>query len=98
MPLYDLKFPANLMLFNKHVIKVSSFEILPSEDILNEAVFIPEGDPFSVNFMTSSYESLLMLLNLGTINFLIVFHIVLLVIYPLLSILSKCKPIKKIRK
>ena len=84
------------MLFNKHVIKVSSFEILPSEDILNEAVFIPEGDPFSVNFMTSGYESLLILLNLGTINFLIVFHIALLVISLPLWILSRCKPIKKI--
>ena len=88
MPLYELKFPANLMIVNNSMIQLSTFEILPSEAILNEMFFFPDADPFSLNFLQCGFETTSTMLNLGTINFIIAIHMTLLGIYILLSMCS----------
>ena len=60
-----IKFPANVMLINELFIEISSFEIVPSEDINNELFYFPEVDPFSLNFSECGIDSKFFLIIMG---------------------------------
>ena len=51
MPMYEkLKFPANSMLITKEMIKIATFDLLPTDKIDEMLWYFPEEEPLSVNF------------------------------------------------
>lgn len=82
MPMLEkLKFPANAMLITKELIKVASFDLIPTDIIDEQLWYFPEGDPFSLNFNTAGIESTMFFANIGLIFYMIVFNVFLIVLH-----------------
>ena len=63
MPMFDkLKFPANSMSTTREMYKIASFDLIPT-DWLSDMLWTywPEEEPYSLNFASMGYESMLFL-------------------------------------
>ena len=70
-----LKIPGNTMIITKELIKIATFDLIPT-DFIDEIVwYFPESEAFSLNFETAGVESTLFLENIGLIFWLIVMHV-----------------------
>ena len=77
----DLKFPANAMMIIEQMIKLSSFDLIPTEIIDAEIYYWPEMDAFSVNFEMSGVESVLLLSNIGFAIYMIYMHLFAMLVH-----------------
>ena len=80
-----LKFPASARIINKEMIKIATFDLIPTEvfdDMLWE--YFPEGEAFSLNFEAAGVESQLFLQNIGLIFYLVLVNIMFGVLHFLL--------------
>ena len=50
LPLFFVKLPANASLFNKKIIDIVSFSVIPTDEINWILFFLPEVEPFNLNF------------------------------------------------
>ena len=93
MPMFEkLKFPASAMIITKALIKVATFDLIPTELIDELLWYFPEGDAFSLSFETAGLESTLLLENIGFIFYMIAVNIVFVLIHATLHNCRKsCK-------
>ena len=82
LPLLNTKFPANAGLFFRHLTEVSTFDVLPHEELLASLTNFPEKESHSLAFESSGYENLFLAENMGS-GFLMVhlFFIVCILIF-----------------
>ena len=72
------------------MIKVANFEFLPLAEIINEEIFyFPEVEPISLNFQELDYDSHFAVLNLGSIFYMILIYLALILFDALLLGLEK---------
>ena len=65
-PLYAaLNFAANSVVFNKRIIAVATFDVIPTDVISNAALYLPEMDPYSQSFDLYDYGSTIFVDNMG---------------------------------
>ena len=50
MSLFDAKTPGNIIAFISFFEVITSFKLLDFEEIIESQMYIPEEDPFSLNF------------------------------------------------
>ena len=68
MPMYEkLKFPASAMKITVELIKIATFDLIPTEKIDNLLWYFPEEEAFSLSFETAGFESMYFLQNIGLI-------------------------------
>ena len=76
MPMYEtLKFPASAMMVTRELIKIATFDLIPTEWVDEILWYFPEGDAFSLSFETEGLETRLLLQNIGLILYMISFNI-----------------------
>ena len=76
MPMFEkLKFPPSAMTITKKMIKLATFDLIPTEWISDMLWYFPEGEAFSLNFETAGIESKLFLQNIGLTLYLVLFNI-----------------------
>ena len=65
MPLFNCAFPSNANFFITFLIDVATFDFMPGE--ATEFVFqFPDGDPYSMAFEMTKYDSMYAIQNLGS--------------------------------
>ena len=79
--LQGLKFPANSMTIVGQMIKLATFDLIPTEIIDVELYYWPEEDPFSINFEMAGVESKLFLANIGFAIYLVYAHLLAVVVH-----------------
>ena len=58
MPLYQkLKFPASAMIIIKELIKIATFDLIPTDELNETLWYFPEDEAFSASFDTVGIES-----------------------------------------
>ena len=95
--LNGINFPANAVIFNVSLIKVMTFDVMPS-DLLDELMYpdLSESTPFSQKYEQNGYESKLLIRTAPTI----ILHLILLLLMVLvLGMCHNCqwKCIQKLR-
>ena len=92
--MYKIKIPANAEDFNAAMITIANFEVLPADDINEYIFYVPEieAEPFNENFAVAEYDSVHAVYNLGSIFYILVFHVLLLVAWSFLGIITKLAP------
>ena len=76
-----LKFPASAMIITKALIKVATFDLIPTELIDDLLWYFPEGEAYSLSFETVGLDSTLFLKNIGFILYMIELHVVFVIIH-----------------
>ena len=76
-PLVDVSFPENAKLVYKQMILVATFDVLPTDDWFPEWFDLPEADSFSESFADLNYDSAFLVVNLGTIFFVVIYYIIM---------------------
>ena len=85
MPMYEnLKFPASAMVVTVELIKIATFDLIPTDSIDSVLWYFPEEEAFSLSLETAGVEATLFLQNIGLILYLIMLNILLGVLYLLL--------------
>ena len=87
------KFPSNVIIVNKALIDVATFDFLPADEIAEQVFFLPERDPISLGSSECGFETPFSVLNLGTIQWIGWFKLTLALLYMLTP---KCVWKKKI--
>ena len=71
LPLLDVKTPGNVQTFLEGLEALASFDIIPFDDFTAWWMSIPESEALSLNFQEAGYDTELMVPNLGTMFYLI---------------------------
>ena len=78
IPMFEqLKFPANSMMVTKELIKIATFDLIPTELLIDEMFYFPESEAFSLSLETSGVESTLFIRNIGFVLIIIIAHMIL---------------------
>ena len=68
IPLLEkLQMPANSLVVTKELVKISTFDLIPTEFIDEMIWYFPDVDAYSLNFEMVGVESTLLLANIGFI-------------------------------
>jgi len=62
------------MMLTQFLIKIATFDLLPTEHIDEEMYYFPDSDPYTSNFEQVGVESTLLLANIGFAMYLILAH------------------------
>ena len=82
MPMFEkLKFPPSAMIITKEMIKIATFDLIPTDWINDALWYFPEEEAFSLNFETAGLESKLFLKNIGFILYLVLFNILYMLLH-----------------
>ena len=58
MPMYEmLKFPASAMMITKEMIKIATFDLIPTKQFNDILWYFFEGEAFSLSFEAAGIES-----------------------------------------
>ena len=79
-----LKFPASAMLVMVELIKIATFDLIPTDSIDNVLWYFPEEEAFSLSLETAGVEAKLFMQNIGLNMYLIMLNILFGVLYLLL--------------
>ena len=92
--MYKMKIPANAEDFNAAMITIANFEVLPSDDINEQIFYVPEieAQPYNENFAVAEYNSVHAVYNLGSIFYILVVHVLLIVAWLFLALITKLAP------
>ena len=66
-----LKFPANAMIVVEEMVKLATFDLIPTESIDEEMYDWPDEAPYSVSFESAGVESKFFLANIGFALYLV---------------------------
>ena len=70
-----LKFPASSMTVTKEMIKVATFDLIPTEWLTDMIwSYFPEDESFSLSFATAGIEGKLFLKNAGLIFYMVILN------------------------
>ena len=72
------------------MLKVATFDLIPTEHVDSLIYYFPDADSFSSNFETVGIESKLLLANIGFALWLIYFNALLMIVHAIISV-SKTK-------
>ena len=77
-----LKIPANALTLIKFMIKLATFDLVPTEIIDEQIYYWPENDgPFSVNFEMTGTESVILLANIGFTIYMIYLNVFAILVH-----------------
>jgi len=79
-PLIDLPYPPNIILFISKLMRIANFEVVETNDWLEEVFNLTPTDPYSSSFNALGYEKRNFVQNLGPIYFVIMSAFTMLVI------------------
>ena len=82
--LFNLNFPDNAQTTFKMIAYISSFNIIPTDDIVNELFQFESGNIINDNFLTMGYESSNIIWNLNTI-LLYLIGIIIIIIFTIMT-------------
>ena len=96
IPLLEkLQIPANSLVITKQLVKIYTFDLIPTEFIDEMIWYFPDADAFNLNFEMEGMESTLLLANIGFLKWLIGLNISLIVIHIILYPLrNSCRAFK----
>ena len=80
MPLFLIKFPANANTLILFLIDIATFDIFPSDNINSGMIVLPESEPYNINFQAAEIDGVYAITNIGTMLYIIVFYIALIII------------------
>lgn len=92
---FKLNIPKNLLEINMTVLSITSFDLLPAEDIYSSVYTFTETEPASAGLKYLGLESLNFLLNGGTLFLILQAWAVLAIVATMLKFLAKkfsCSP------
>ena len=81
MPLLKIELPALCGIFFSYLMKIASFDLIPIDNYLDEHVDMTPRDPINNNFEAIGFESMYVIINLGSM-------LILFVLFPLLVLLE----------
>ena len=77
-----LKFPANALQVIEFMVKIATFDLVPTENIDNMIYYWPESEgAFSVNFEMTGVETKLLLANIGFVLYMIYLNVFAILIH-----------------
>ena len=82
-----MKFPASANIFNEPMITIASFDILDQFELQQKMFTFPNTGSWSPEAEQAGYDSLYFSLNIGTLFFMVLFAILLLMVYSVLYLL-----------
>ena len=92
-----LKFPASAMELTKEMIKIATFDIIPTDTFDELLWYFPEGEAFSAGFETAGVESLFLLENIGPIIYIfylsVLFGVLHFLLRPCAYLCACCKKV-----
>jgi len=80
--LFNLRLPQNAQVFCSKFMFIASFNLIPTDRILDWMFNLSPSDPVTSNYSELGYNSLSLLHNLGTLFFLFAAHLLGLVLLP----------------
>ena len=83
LPLINVQFPANAFIVFKELVKLSTYDMVPAEEIYPFFMDLPEREPLNEKFVRSSYGDFYMPMNLGFVFLVLVWQLSL---YPVFLI------------
>ena len=89
MPLFKIVLPATVGIFFGYIMQIASFDLIPIDNWLEEHGGMTPVDPINSNFEAVGFESMYILINLGTILVLILLFPTLIIVDIILR-LTKC--------
>ena len=91
MPLFKIVLPANIGVFFGYIITIASFDLIPIDNFVDEYGGLSPVEPINENFEAIGFESLYLLINLGTgLVFVLLFPICIILEKTLKRIKGKC--------
>ena len=63
------------------MIKLATFDLIPTEFIDAEIHYWPESEPYSVNFEMAGTESVFLLVNIGFMIYIIYYHTLIAIVH-----------------
>ena len=89
----SVKFPANTRTINDAMVKLATFDIIPTAELLDSHIFeLPEEEPWSWNFEVFGIDSLQFQTNNSATLWLWALHFFFFLILALLCAINRCKP------
>ena len=82
MPLFKVNLPANVGIFFGYIMMIASFDLVPVDSFVDEYGGMTPTEPINENFEAVGFESLYVLINLGTI-------LILVIVFPILIIAER---------
>ena len=80
MPLLKIELPALCGLFFSYLMKIASFDLIPIDNYLDEHVEMTPRDPINNNFEAIGFESMYVIINLGSILDMNVVNVLMLLL------------------
>ena len=92
-----VKQPANSNRFFQYFIKLCTFELIPTDGLMDDLFEFPDRGSYNIKFEETGYESVYAIPNLGIVYFIIhcyfLVSLVNLIVYPFTFTSSKLKTI-----
>ena len=82
MPLFKIVLPANIGVFFGYIITIASFDLIPIDNYVDEYGGLSPVEPINENFEAIGFESLYVIVNLGS-------GLILVMLFPICIILEK---------
>ena len=79
MPLLRVELPALCGIFFSFLMKIAAFDPIPIDSYLDEYTAMPPRDPINNNFEAIGFESMYVIINLGSMLFLFI-------LFPILAV------------
>ena len=67
MPLMNVRFPANANSFIFFLVKIATFDVLPTDYLFDKIFAFPDDGAYNMNFAETKIESYYAVENLGTL-------------------------------
>lgn len=83
LPLIKAKSPANANEFNSFFLEISSMQLVEI-DLLNTTFYLPETEPFSLEFLAQGYETTLMLPAMGFLFYIVCIYLMTILLHAIL--------------
>ena len=90
LELFNLKSPGNMSEFNTFFSTVTSIKIIDSQKQVKRMMYLPEQDPYSLNFQNAGYITTLIIYNAASMIFNFSVHFSLITILLILYLITRC--------
>ena len=88
MPLFKITLPPLCSIFFGFLMQIASFDLIPIDSVIEEHGGMTPRDPINTNFESIGFESMYLLINLGTILIMIILFPVFLLILLILRLVD----------
>ena len=81
MPLFNSRMPPNVGMFFKKLMQIAAFDVIETDELINDILRLPPTDPVNEQFMALGFESVYFINNLGSLFIVFISLVVLMLIY-----------------